>query len=428
MLYLCSKFGKQKARRDEGMDASNYPHISALAAEAAQEMSADELAFQRKRYPDLDDEAWKMLVQQVDGRIRMQRKLPELTSIQGIIFPPRINLEQCSSEVTAQYKARLIQVLGVCQLLDLTGGFGIDFLYMSRGLQTATYVERNDHLAAIVQYNLGLTGSHAHCDVFCEEAEAFLQRFAFATIGGGKRLIYLDPARRSETGGKVVRIEDCQPDVTALLPTLLAKSDCVLLKLSPMLDLTAAIRSLGRTWQTHIVAASGEVKEVLLLHDKNQTEAQITATDPTQDLLFTFTGEEEAEAQENLCTATIGEGDYLYEPHAALLKAGAFRVLCKRYGVAKLAANTHIYHSATMESAFPGRIFRVEQAYANMREMQGIQANIICRNYGMSADALKKRLHAKDGGTTYLLGATTMQATGKGQGAKPALFVCKRVK
>lgn len=382
-------------------------------------LSADELAFRRSRYKDLTDEEWRLLLQQQYGRQYAMDKLPEMAQTQGWLFPPKLNLEQCSSQATACYKRDLIQPLHLAEMTDLTGGFGIDFYYMSQAARHANYVERNSELCDIVSHNMHLTTRSI--EILNTDSEAYIQQTK-PTVSH-PHLVFLDPARRSKTGGKVFRIEDCEPNVMNLLPRLREKADYVMLKLSPMLDVTAAMKALGGKWQTHIVAVGGEVKEVLLLQEvtpkDKEGEMPIICTDLRTEMRFEFTREEEQAAE---IPTNVGIGRYIYEPHPAILKAGAFRTVAKRWKIQPPAADSHLYVSEQWQEDFPGRIFEIEQRACSMRDLQGIKANVICRNYGMTAEELKRKLRIKDGGDMYIIGTKVTD----GSRRKPTLFLAKR--
>ncbi len=360
------------------------------------------LALLRNRYPSFSDSEWRWLLQQIEGRQRTGSKLPETAEKEDWWYPVRLSCEQCSGEQTARYKAGLVHRLctenglPMRHLADLTGGMGIDCLYMSRLFNTADYVEQDAELCRLAEHNFGLYGPNIR--VICGSAEERL-----GTDGFAADLIYLDPARRDLNGGKVFRIEDCRPDVLRLLPTLRARTGLLLFKFSPMLDLSAALQSLGGTWDCHIVATANEVKEVLLIQDTaRQMRGDIVATDTANGMQFTFRREEEQAA-----TAHYAEPmAYLYEPHPAILKAGAYKLAGERFGLSKLDTNTHLYTSGQLTDNFPGRIFRITGT--GNKAAEGIrQANVVTRNYVLSADGLRKKLRLQDGGDTYIFGVRT---------------------
>ena len=353
----------------------------------------------------------------------------------------RLSCEQCSSELTARYKASLCQRSGLsaersvlCQsagrsLLDLTGGYGVDTYFLSELFDHTDYVEQNAELCRIATHNFADKPIAIHnCT-----AEEFLTNHQSTNPSIHQySLIFLDPARRDSHGGKVFRLEDCTPNVVELLPTLLSHlspDGHILLKLSPMLDLTQAIKELSSihrtsslyplSWDIHVVAVKNEVKEVLLC-TKGQCakyEGKITSIDLAEpEKAFTFTKEEECGSSSFPLKGEL-EGAYLYEPNAAILKAGAYKLIAERFNLHKLDINTHLYVSETLVENFPGRIFEA-QLYKGGMEV-GSQANVLVRNYPLTAEQLKKKLRLKDGGYTYVIGCRV--------NSKPTLFIAKRV-
>ncbi len=331
-------------------------------------------------------------------------RLPTWATIEGLICPSKLSLEQCSSEATAQYKAELTKRLfpagGHC-MADLTGGLGVDFSFLAPLFQQAIYTEQRAELCAAMRHNAPLLGLH-HIEVIEGNGIETLQSLEKTDF------IFMDPARRDTQGRKTVLIEDCEPDVVKLLPILKEKSRYTLLKLSPMLDITQAVRTLGCVSEVHIVGAGNECKELLfLLNHTPQNTLQITCADGCH--RFTFTAEDETTATA-LLTATPEA--FLYEPTATLMKGGAFKLLAERYGLKKLHANTHLYTSETLRDDFPGRIFRVLRTSGfgkrALREFKGnlTQANLTVRNFPGSVAELRKRLKLKEGGQEYWFATT----------------------
>ena len=322
------------------------------------------LAFQRKKFPHLTDEEFRFMVQQEEGRARLRDKLPTLVEQADWWFPPRLACEQCSSELTATYKAAPIRQHYTPSpfregrggsFIDLTGGYGIDSFYLSALATEAHYVEQNPELCRIAAHNFART--RPHLQVHNTTAEEFLRTLPDANKENNV-LIYLDPARRDTHGGKVFRIEDCTPNIIDLLPLLQQKSTVLMIKLSPMLDITAALRSLGEGWQVHVVAVRNEVKELLFVrHSQLSTlTAANYAHEHWQTLTFTLRQEQEAQVSYWNPQDTPR---YLYEPNAAILKAAAFRFVSQGYRISKLAPNTHLYAADHLLSDFPGRVWEV---------------------------------------------------------------------
>ncbi len=366
-------------------------------------MSVANLALQRNKYKHLTDDEWRWFLQQVEGKERTADKLPTFAAIEDWWYPVRLSCEQCSSELAARYKAEIITPYTLhhtpSTFVDLTGGYGVDTYFLSENFEHTDYVEQNAELCRIATHNFADKPIAIHNTT----AETFL------ASAGQYDLIYIDPARRDSHGGKVFRLEDCTPNVIELLPTLLAHSKRILLKLSPMLDLTQAVTSLSQvTWDIYVVAIKNEVKEVLLLSGGT---GQITAIDlDKKDQAFVFTKEEESNSVSGLSGAA---GLYLYEPNAAILKAGAYKLIAERFNLHKLDVNTHLYVSETLIPNFPGRVWQIT-------EKQDLkQANVLTRNYQLTPEQLKKKLHLRDGGTAFVIGCRV--------NGKPTLFFAERV-
>lgn len=379
----------------------------------------NDLALQRNKYKHLSDAEWHWFLQQIEGRERTADKLPTFASIPDWWYPVRLSCEQCSSELTARYKASLLSPLALGEgkeerLLDLTGGYGVDTYFLSEQFIHTDYVEQNEELCRIAAHNFALSQKSKverqklSIAIHNTTAEDFLLSSPCGEAGWG--LIFLDPARRDSHGSKVFRIEDCTPNVVELLPTLLAHSKRLLIKLSPMLDLTQAVTSLSQVnWDIHIVAIKNEVKEVLLL--SGGTGQIITIDLAQKDQAFVFTREEEQH-----CGLDIRDGklaNYLYEPNAAILKAGAYKLVAQRFGLHKLDVNTHLYTSLQFIENFPGRVWRITEKQ-NLK-----QANVLTRNYPLTPEQLKKKLHLRDGGTAFVIGCRVA--------GKPTLLYAERV-
>ena len=370
-----------------------------------------DLALQRNKYKHLSDEEWRWFLQQVEGRERTADKLPTFAAIDDWWYPVRLSCEQCSSEATARYKASLCQSEGR-SLLDLTGGYGVDTYFLSEHFNHTDYVEQNAELCRIATHNFAAKPITIHHSI----AEDFL------ASAGQYDLIFLDPARRDSYGGKVFKLADCTPNVVELLPTLLSRlapDGRIMLKLSPMIDLTQAFKELSAVkWDAHIVAVKNEVKEVLLLSGGS---GQITAIDLSKkEQVFTFTREEEQATQTKMVNGTWSNGTWIYEPNAAILKAGAYKIVAQRFGLQKLDTNTHLYTSETLVPDFPGRVWKVKEPTPTRPKGKEIkQANVLVRNYPLTAEQLKKKLHLRDGGTAYVIGCRVA--------GKPTVFLAERL-
>ncbi|MFB9865287.1 THUMP-like domain-containing protein [Rufibacter immobilis] len=373
-----------------------------------------QLMLQAKRFPHLP---MQELVSQIKARQKALQKLPTWAQNPAVVFPVMLSLEQSSSEVTAAYKAQLVQGE---TLADLTGGLGVDSFHFSRQFAQVTHVEQNTELQQIAQYNFQLLGASNIKSVNIA-AEDFLQQ-----LEAPLDVIYLDPARRGHSQERVHLLQDCEPDVLRLLPVLRQKARYVLLKTAPMLDLDLALQELKEVVRVWIVAVQNEVKEVLYLipAEAPQEAPLITAVNlrPGQEPLeVSFTQPDEENAQ-----ATYAEPQrYLYEPNTALLKAGAFKWLSLEYKLHKLHRNSHLYTSIELCEAFPGRIFEIiAQPKANAKELHKLlpqkKANITVRNYPLTVAQLREKVKLKEGGSDYLFATTDLHN-------KPLLLLCRKV-
>ena len=411
------------------------------------------LALQASRYPDVD---MPYALNQIQGWQTAQRKLPSWAACDGVVYPPHLNMEQCSSEPTARYKqqvarrwAERIPNASRTSMTDLTGGFGVDFSFTSRCFDCATYVERNASLCEVVGANLPRLGIR-NATVECAEAEAVLEQMEPQTM------IFLDPARRDEHGAKTVLIADCTPDVCQLLPRLMQKSQFVMLKLSPMLDWHKAIVDLdGKVREVHIVSADGECKELLLvLAPDGKPEVQVFCVDilskpdsqgvyPRSEFVYSIATNVQEEVMENNSksenstsaqptnstfniqhstlppatnsTFNIQHSTFLFEPNASVMKAGCFDEIARAYGVSAISRNSHLFLSDHEIDGFPGRYFAIDAVTTmNKRQLRQTlsgmkQANIAVRNFPLSVAELRKRLKLSDGGDTYIFATTTSE-------------------
>ena len=368
------------------------------------------LALQAKRYPTVD---MREAVTQIEGWQQAREKLPEWAAVEGIIYPPKISMEQCSSEKTAKYKAGLIEGK---MFADLTGGFGIDFSYMARGFGEAFYIERNERLCEIARANFSRLGLD-HVKVLNGNSEEL-----FGTLPH-LDWIFVDPARRDSDGRKVVALSDCEPNVVEL--DLLSKADMAMIKCSPMLDITMACRQLGSVSSVHIISVNNECKELLIiLNSGNFTGITTHCVNILKDggmQTFSFTQEEEDLASISYCSEV---GKYLYEPNASIQKAGCPKSLGAHYHVDKLHPNSHLYTSIEHVHDFPGRTFEIVEVLgfskADIKRVQSLgKANITVRNFPENVQLLRKRLKLADGGENYIF-ATTLNDSSK------VLIVCKK--
>ena len=362
------------------------------------------LALQAKKYPKVD---MAMAVVQIAGRQIAEAKVPTWYRTEGLLYPKHLSMEQCSSEATAIYKAGLVEGE---TFADLTGGFGIDCSFLSRKFKKADYVERQAELCELAKHNLPLLG--LNIDVHNEDGVEYLKRMQPVDC------LFLDPARRDGHGGKTVAISDCEPDVSALEELLVEKARKVMVKLSPMLDLSLALKDLKHVCEVHIVSTDNECKELLLILQKEtaSTEVSIHCINSLGALNgyriyqeYAFTQEQERTSD---CPLTHEVEAYLYEPNASIMKAGAYRSLTQAYPVKKLHPSSHLYVSPHFIEDFPGRKFQVEAVSGFGKKelktfLQGMEkANLTIRNFPSSVAELRKRLKLKEGGDDYLFATT----------------------
>lgn len=433
-----------------------------------QDEDVRQLAFLGSKYPDVD---MPFALDQIRGRQMARTKLPRWANIDGIIYPPHISMEQCSSEVTAMYKAELAarlvknnqqnarigHSLGKINFLDMTGGFGVDFSYIAAQLGVQSmYVERQAHLCEAAKENFERLGLK-NITVLHGDGVEILHR-----LEKPLQLIFIDPARRDDAGNKVVSLQDCTPDVTLLQDEMLKKSDFVIIKLSPMLDWHRAVSELKQVREVHIVSTGNECKELLLVlsssfdkrakfstgADEDKTsetddetshlkvycinDNQVMSYDESDKSVVSIESgiecgivELKCSSEENELSQDSSKPLYLYEPNASLMKAGCFGAISSRYGVKMLEKNSHLFISDKPVHDFPGRAFRIKAVSSFnkkelKRQLSGItKANIATRNFPLSVTELRKRFKLKDGGDTYIF-ATTLSDESH------VLFICEK--
>ena len=371
------------------------------------------LALQAKKYPQVD---MAMAVVQIAGRQIAEAKVPSWYNAEGLLYPKHLSMEQCSSEVTALYKASLVEGE---TFTDLTGGFGIDCSFLSRRFKKADYVERQAELCELAKHNFPLLG--LNIEVHNEDGVEYLKRMQPVDC------LFLDPARRDGHGGKTVAISDCEPDVSVLEDLLVEKAKTVMVKLSPMLDLSLALKTLKNVREVHVVSVNNECKELLLILQKQSisSDVSIHCEHIVNDLHQHFVFTQELERTSD-CPLTKEVEAYLYEPNASILKAGAYRSLTQSYKVRKLHTSSHLYTSPHFIEDFPGRRFQVEAVSGFGKKelkifLQGMgKANLTIRNFPSSVADLRKRLKLKEGGEDYIF-ATTLADESK------VLIKCKKV-
>ncbi|MBB6611405.1 hypothetical protein H7F15_10195 [Pontibacter sp. Tf4] len=371
------------------------------------------LMLQARRFPDLPVAE---LVQQIQARQKAMTKLPDWAKNPELVFPVNVSVEQSSSAVTAAFKASLVSGK---LLADLTGGFGADSFYFANSFEQVLHVEQNQELSEIANYNFRVLGA-ANIQTIATTAAAFLENFT-----GHADVFYLDPARRGDRAEKLHLLQDCEPDILGLLPILLQKADKVLLKASPMLDIDLAVAQLGKVARVWVVAVQNECKEVLYLLQQNppdpltietvnlKTDGSISS--------FTFTPDQE----QTISTPYSDPLHYIYEPNAAILKAGAYKSITQQYPVKKLHPNSHLYTSDTLVTDFSGRSFACTAVsrYSKKELLARLpqkQANITVRNFPDTVASIRKKTGIREGGSHYLFFTTDMHQ-------KPVVLFCEKV-
>ena len=380
-----------------------------------QNLNADirQLALKGCRDKDVDID---VAIRQIAGRQTARRKLPSWAALDGILYPPHLNMEQCSSEQTARYKARICSSHPSSKtLVDLTGGFGVDFAFMSQAFDEATYVERNSELFAISSANMKILAPKAKC--LNEDGLEVLHRLDHVSM------IFMDPARRDNHGARTYGISDCTPNVLEIKDELLQKADVVMLKLSPMLDWHKAISDLGEQYikEVYIVSVQNECKELLIVMQQQPAEPP-TVYCVNDDSVFSYHPSSISSNHISHHSSLI----YLYEPNASIMKAGCFAEIEQAFEVSQLAPNSHLFASDQVIADFPGRKFRISAVTSmNKQELKQAlkdirQANIAVRNFPMSVADLRKRLKLSEGGNDYIFATTLTEG-------KKVLIICQHL-
>ena len=384
------------------------------------------------KFPDDIDK--QFVIRQIQARQLLKKKLPSWSENDELLFPKRLSLEQCSSELTAKYKRTISRRDEKAQcnisenqcrsvgekrtLIDLTGGMGVDTSFLSDNFDETIYVESQAELCELAEHNFKVLKKNIK--VVNAKAEDFL------TQCGEVDCIYLDPARRDEYGRKMVSLHDCSPDVAELQDLLFEKTNTVIVKLSPMLDIDIIKKELNNIKEIHVVAVKNECKEVLVLCQRTTDNGQQTSSKACSQLItidlrenwsFTFSEDEE---QETVPTFADKIGKYLYEPGVACMKAAPFKLLSQRFNIKKLHRNSHLYTSDELVTDFPGRTFEVinvvpfdkkakkilSQQTTDNGQQSLSKVSIAVRNFPLSAEELRKHLSFKDGDDFYIFGTT----------------------
>ncbi|MDD6186301.1 MAG: class I SAM-dependent methyltransferase [Bacteroidales bacterium] len=396
------------------------------------------LALHPSKDPQVD---MAMALQQIAGRQKAKEKLPEWYATEGVLYPKKVSMEQCSSSQTAEYKASLVEGESFA---DFSGGFGVDTIALARKFDKGWYVEPQEELCELFQHNCKVLDIN-NVNIIHGTMEEHL-----AAIGP-VNTIYIDPSRRDTHGRRVVSLADCTPNLLKWKSALLERCNTLMVKLSPMIDIFQTLRDLPETYAVHVIAVEGECKEVVFLlsrdnfpvNDIHRRDAiyRVRNSNPETDIIADGTDllNETTDAINRVPTIVAVDicknatssvestleterttppriatelGAYLYEPNAAVMKAGIFNALSQQFQIAKLAKNTNLFTADELHEDFPGRVFRIEAVHEfhprkTAKELSHLaSASIAVRNFPLSAEELRKTLKIKNGNAGYLFGCT----------------------
>ena len=408
----------------------NEATLAYIAAHAGDDVA--HLALHPSKDPQVDMPA---ALQQIAGRQKAMEKLPEWAAIDGILYPAKVSLEQCSSSQTAEYKASLLEGTSFA---DFSGGFGVDTAAFAKRFAKGWYVEPQEELCELFRHNCKALAIN-NINIIKGKLEDHLDDIAHVDM------IYLDPSRRDTHGQRVVSLADCTPNLLEWKSALLEKCNTLMVKMSTMIDIYQTLRVLPKTYAVHVVAVEGECKEVVFLLTRNTptigncrdarpcvstTGANATDTNTTGtaiiavDICRNKTDNDNCQYAMHRVTTTLEAeratppqivtevGAYLYEPNAAIMKAGIFNTLSQQYLIGKLAKSTNLFTANDLREDFPGRVFRIEAVHdfhprKTVKELSDLEsASIAVRNFPLSAEELRKTLKIKDGNACYLFGCT----------------------
>ncbi len=374
-----------------------------IAAHSEDDVSR--LALHPSKDPQVD---MAMALQQIAGRQKAKEKLPEWYAKEGLLYPKKVSMEQCSSSQTAEYKASMVEG---DSFADFSGGFGVDTIALARKFDKGWYVEPQEELCELFQHNCKVLDIN-NVNIVNGTMEENL-----AAIGPVDT-IYLDPSRRDTHGRRVISLADCTPNLPEWKSALLERCNTLMVKLSPMIDIFQTLRDLPETYAVHVVAVEGECKEVVFLLTRRDAPWHVSTTDPTivavdinKNKAFRVETTLDTERTTPPCIATE-LGAFLYEPNAAVMKAGIFNALSQQFQIAKLAKNTNLFTADELHEDFPGRVFRIEAVHEfhprkTAKELSHLaNASIAVRNFPLSAEELRKTLKIKNGNACYLFGCT----------------------
>ncbi len=359
---------------------------------------SSKLALQKNPFPEVN---WIAILNQIAAKTKAKDKLPTFFKTENLIYPSKISVEQTSSEKTAIYKASIVSG---DTLIDLTGGFGVDDLYFSKVMKNVIHCEIEEELSNLVQHNFEVLGIQ---NIQCElgDSYSYLEK-----TNSKYDWIYIDPSRRNDTKGKVFMLKDCLPNVPELLPFYFTKTDNILIKTAPILDISAGLLELSNVKRIHIIAVDNEVKELIWELSKSFSGATTIKTiNSTSEKSEEFSFELNSNIQFPNYDLPI---KYLYEPNSAIMKSGGFDEIGIQYQLDKLHQHSHLYTSEK-KIDFPGRVFEIQEVISyTKREMKSFlenkKANITTRNFPDSVEEIRKKWKIKDGGNVYCFFTTDM--------------------
>lgn len=369
-----------------------------------------DLLLKKNHHSDVDI---KLLVEQIEAKQRCKTKLPTWFNTEKIYYPNKLNIEQTSSEITAKYKSSLITGDSI---IDLTGGFGIDCYYFSKKIKEVTHCEINSELSEIV--------SHNYKELGVNTIETITNDGVSQLLNNNKQYdwVYIDPSRRHDTKGKVFFLKDCLPDVPKHLNTIFNHTNNVMIKTSPLLDISVGFSELNYVKTIHVIAVNNEVKELLWILEKGfeaETTIKTVNINKTVEEIFDFKLNEEQAITTNFSEPLT----YLYEPNAAVLKSGGFKSVSKQLNVLKLHQHTHLYTLQELVE-FPGRCFKIERVLPYNKQLLKKElhekANISTRNFPEAVQQIRKKFKIKDGGDTYVFFTTNLHN-------EKIVIICKKV-
>lgn len=357
--------------------------------------NSKDLAFQKNPFPNYD---WKWILNQIQSKQKAEKKLPTWFNNSEVIFPSTLSVEQTSSEILAKYKASLISGDSI---IDLTGGFGVDCYYFSSNFKNVTHCEFQEDLSKIVTHNFKILGKNNITTISGDSIE-YLE-----TTNEVFDWIYLDPARRDDSKGKVFLLKDCTPNVVELKDFLFSKSNKILIKVAPLLDISSILNELDQVKTIYAISLHNEVKELLIELEKGYNEQVSLIATNISNTNVIFSDKFNLE-DDTFCSITKPK-KYIYEPYSSFMKVGQYNAIANKYNVSKLHKHSHLYTSDELID-FPGRSFEIFETLnynkKDLKSFEGKKANITTRNFPMKVDEIRKKHKIKDGGDTYLFFTT----------------------